>query len=71
MWHVSQAFRTKSLTMDWVSSAFLAREASRSLSASVSRFLAAAWNSDHFCQISGLALDLSVSEPSGKRAGEL
>src|SRR5262250_3861152 len=39
--------------------------------ASVSIFLAVPSNSGHFCQISGFAFDLSVSEPSGKREGIL
>ena len=34
----------------------------------VSSVLALPSNSDHFCQISGLALDFSVSEPSGNSA---
>src|SRR5512132_1561031 len=55
--------------MSWTSCSFFARAASRSFSDSVSMFLAAASNSGHFCQTSGLALDLSVSEPAGNSDG--
>src|SRR5262245_43107211 len=37
--------------------------------ASICIFLAVLSNSGHFCQISGFAFDLSVSEPSGKSEG--
>ena len=65
MWQVPQAWRPKSFIRASTFAWSLARAASRSSSALVSRFLAAASNSDHFSQISGLAFDLSVSEPFG------
>ncbi len=45
------------------------RAASRSFSDSTTIALDAASNSGHFCQISGLAFDFSVSEPCGNIDG--
>src|SRR4029077_16653140 len=69
VWQVPHAFRPKSFTMSWVSCSFFALAASRSFSDWTSRFFAARSNSGHFCQTSGLALDFSVPDPSGKRPG--
>src|SRR5215471_7941841 len=55
--------------MSWEASALPAAAVLCRWAASVSIFLAVPSNSGHFCQISGFAFDLSVSEPSGKREG--
>src|SRR5262249_17068955 len=69
VWHVPHDSRPKSFMMASVAAAFLLRAASRSFSEFIWKFLASASNSDHFCQISGLALDSGVIEPSGNSFG--
>src|SRR5262245_22674355 len=68
-WQVPHAWRPKSLAIAWTWTSSLARAASRSLTDQLSRFFAALSNSLHFCQISGLAFDLSLVEPWGKSIG--
>ena len=52
-----------------VAAASLVRAVSRSFTAHCPMFFAADSNSGRFCQISGLAFDFSVSEPSGNSIG--
>jgi len=69
VWQAPHASRPNVPTVVVTAAASFATAWSRSVPARFSRFFAAAWNSGHFCQISGFAFDLSVSDPSGKRPG--